>query len=209
MKIIPYGIELGCGKGAFITELAKRNPDKNYLAAESNKNVAVTAAERVMASINTDEPINNIRLFVGGAERLGDYVKPGSISRIYINHPDPWPRRNHEKRRLSYQSYVHMYWNLLCDDGKVIFKTDNRPLFDYSISSFKDNGFDLTDVTYDLVNSKYYDSDIISEYQAYFISKGLPIHRFTAVKLPEFVFRDDIDRDFVTIPKIKERNPDK
>ncbi|MGI6742397.1 MAG: tRNA (guanosine(46)-N7)-methyltransferase TrmB [Eubacteriales bacterium] len=206
IKIMPYGVELGCGKGAFITELAKRNTDRNYLAVEQNPDVAVVAVEKVMATKNTDIPIDNIRFFVGGAEKLTDYLHPRSLQRIYINHPDPWPRRSQQKRRLSYQSYLYMYWNLLRDDGKVIFKTDNRPLFDYSVLSFKNNGFELRDVTYDLVNSKYFDDDVISEYQADFISKGQPIHRLTALKLPDFVFGDDTDRNFVTIPKIPEKN---
>ncbi len=200
LDFIPDGIELGCGKGAFVIELARRNPDKKYLAVEHNPNVAVVAVEKVMAS----KYINNIRFFVGGAERLNDYIKPQSIRRIYINHPDPWPRRSKEKRRLTYQSYLYMYWNLLRDEGEVIFKTDNRPLFDYSISSFRDNGFLLKNITYDLVNSEYMEDDIVTEYQAEYISKGQPIYMLTAQKQSDFVFSESTDRDFVTIPKNSE-----
>ena len=86
-----------------------------------------------------------------------------------------------------------MYWNLLRDDGKVIFKTDNRPLFDYSVLSFKNNGFELRDVTYDLVNSKYFD-DVISEYQADFVSRPADSSS-DCFETPDFVFGDDTDRN--------------
>ncbi|MCR5262302.1 MAG: tRNA (guanosine(46)-N7)-methyltransferase TrmB [Clostridiales bacterium] len=195
---MPYGLEIGCGKGAFITQIASSDPGHSYVAVEIVRDVVVVAAEKIMATKGTDHPVENVRFIVAGAERLGDYIREGSISRIYINHPDPWPRPAHMKRRLTYASYLHMYWRFLKPDGEIWFKTDSRPLFDFSLRSFRENGFVTKDVTYDLVNSEYFASDVLTEYELSFIGKGQPIHRCVAAKDPGYSL-PDVEEPFVTI----------
>lgn len=204
---MPYGLEIGCGKGAFISRVASADPEHRYVAVEIVRDVAVVAAEKIMATFDTDNPIENVRFIVTGAERLEAYIRPGSVKRIFINHPDPWPRPAQMKRRLTYATYLHMYWRFLADDGEIWFKTDSRPLFDFSLKSFSENGFILKDVTYDLVNSEYFASDVLTEYENSFISKGQPIHRCVAVKDPSYRL-PEVEEPFVTIGVRPERSGD-
>ena len=198
LDFVPYGLEIGCGKGAFISGLAKSDPGHMYVAVEIVRDVAVVAAEKIMASKDGDSPINNVRFIVTGAERLEGWIKPGSIERIYINHPDPWPRPGHMKRRLTYARYLHMYWRFLAPDGEIWFKTDSRPLFDFSLRSFAENGFKVRDVTYDLEHSEYFEDDIVTEYEASFMAKGQPIHRCVAAKDPDYL-PPETEEQFITI----------
>ena len=201
---MPYGLEIGCGKGSFITQIAGSDPEHFYVAVEIVRDVAVIAAEKIMSTLESDKPVKNVRFIVSGAERLEKYITDGSVKRIFINHPDPWPRPGHMKRRLTYSTYLHMYWRFLADDGEIWFKTDSRPLFDFSLRSFRDNGFTLKDVTYDLVNSEYFADDVMTEYEKSFISKGQPIHRCVAVKDNSFILPDS-EEPFATIGRIPEK----
>ena len=198
LEEMPYGLEIGCGKGAFIAKVASSDPGHRYVAVEIVRDVAVVAAEKIMATKGTDHPIENVRFIVTGAERLKDYIREGSIERIFINHPDPWPRPAHMKRRLTYASYLHMYWRFLKPNGEIWFKTDSRPLFEFSLRSFEENGFVTKDVTVDLVNSEYFASDVLTEYEQSFIGKDQPIHRCVAVKDPGYVL-PDVEEPFATI----------
>ncbi|MBQ7161151.1 MAG: tRNA (guanosine(46)-N7)-methyltransferase TrmB [Clostridia bacterium] len=175
----PVTIEIGCGKGGFICEAAKREPDKQFVAVEICLDVAVLAAERVER-----EGINNVHFIVADAKTLPDYFDKGDVDRIYLNFSDPWPNSGQHKRRLTYRSFLTVYKSILKDGGSVIFKTDNEKLFDFSLEEFTFCGFELRGVTRDLHGSEYNEGNIMTEYERNFSSRGFKINRVEAV-LPE------------------------
>lgn len=172
---LPVIVEIGCGKGKFITETAKRNPDKKYIAIEKIPDVAMLAMEKVK-----NEGLTNVRFIIGDANTLPEFFDKGDIELIYLNFSDPWPHNGHAKRRLTDRGFLELYKNLLRADGEIIFKTDNRPLFDFSLEEFKYMCFDLCDLTYNLHNSEYSADNIVTEYEANFSAKGFSINRVRA-----------------------------
>ena len=178
----PYGekglmLEIGCGKGGFILETAKRYPQTNFVAVEKISDVILLAAEKVKK-----DKLTNVRFLIADAEKLGEYFEEGSVDRIYLNFSDPWPRPKHAKRRLTAPKYLDIYKKLLSPDGAIFFKTDNRILFDYSIETFSECGFRLENLTYDLHNSRYEADNIHTEYEDNFSAKGFKINRVEAYK---------------------------
>lgn len=170
----PLHVEIGCGKGGFITELAKQNPDVNYVAVEKLIDVLVLAAEKVKR-----EGLPNVRFILGDAVILDSIFAEGEIERLYINFCDPWHKKRHEKRRLTHHSFLELYKRLLCRDGWIFFKTDNKNLFEYSLNSFCENGFLLKNITLDLHNSDI-EGNIMTEYEKLFSENGNPIYRVEA-----------------------------
>ena len=171
----PVSLEIGCGKGAFIAELAKREPDKSFIAVEKCSDVAVLAAENVARA-----GIGNVRFIVGDAAGLGDYFEKGDVERIYLNFSDPWKKSGQFKRRLTYRSFLAVYKSILCDGGSIFFKTDNEPLFDFSLEEFEFSGFELRGVTRDLHASEFAADNIMTEYEKNFSSRGFRINRCEA-----------------------------
>ena len=176
---LPVTLEIGCGKGGFICEAAKREPEKQFIAVEICLDVAVLAAERVLR-----EGIENVRFIVCDAKRLTEYFDKGDVERIYLNFSDPWPNSGQHKRRLTYRSFLAVYKSILKDGGSVIFKTDYRKLFDFSLKEFEFSGFELRGVTNDLHSSELAKDNIMTEYEKNFSSRGFTINRVEAV-LPE------------------------
>mgnify|MGYP000996456536 FL=1 len=170
----PVHIEIGCGKGGFITRLAKENPDISYVAIEKLIDVLVLAAEKAKK-----EGLENVRFILGDASLLESMFAEGEIERIYINFCDPWHKKRHEKRRLTYRTYLELYKKLLKNNGWIYFKTDNKKLFEYSLNSFCENGFMLKNITLDLHNSEI-KGNIMTEYEKLFSEKGNPIYRAEA-----------------------------
>ncbi|MBQ7822225.1 MAG: tRNA (guanosine(46)-N7)-methyltransferase TrmB [Clostridia bacterium] len=168
-------LEIGCGKGAFICETAKRNPDINFIAVEKIPNVAVTALERAKA-----EEIPNIRFMIGDASGICEKLKEHSIERLYLNFSDPWPKKGYAKRRLTHRGFLEKYKRILKADGAIFFKTDNRPLFDFSLEELAESGFRLEAVTNDLHASEYAENNVMTEYEKNFSSQGIPINRVEA-----------------------------
>lgn len=176
----PVHIEIGMGKGQFIMELAKRNPDINFLGIEKYSSVLVRAIEK-----REQEPqLNNLFFIRMDAEYIENVFDKGEVSRIYLNFSDPWPKDRHAKRRLTSVHYFNYYNTILADDGLVIFKTDNRALFDFSLEQVKEAGWILKDYTYDLHHSEYNAGNIMTEYETKFSAMGTPINRLTACKRP-------------------------
>lgn len=167
-------IELGCGKGRFITETAKRNPDVFFVALEKVANVIVAAMERA-----TREDIKNLRFINLPAENLLDYFAPGEVSRIYINFCDPWPSNRHKKRRLVGGSFLQIYKELLQPGGEIHFKTDNAPLFDFALEEFRSCGFELLETSRnlhgDVTAGENNSGNIMTEYEQKFSEHGVPI----------------------------------
>lgn len=166
----PIHLEIGCGKGQFAEEIAKRNPHINYIAVEQNVNVLVTAMERTR-----DSGTPNLKYIMGMAEYLEKVFRKGSVQRIYLNFSCPFPKNAYAKHRLTHQRFLDIYRNILAPDGVIYQKTDNAPFFEFSLNSYCDNGFNMRNITFDLHNSKI-QGNIITEYEAKFSSLGFPIY---------------------------------
>lgn len=170
----PFYIEIGCGKGRFITENAKAYPNINFMAVERITNVMISAVEKANA-----QSLSNVKFFIGDAIALQDLLKNKKCDRIYLNFSDPWPKAKQAKRRLTHKNYLDIYKNILIPGGEIFFKTDNKDLFEFSLNSFADNGFLLSNISFDLHNSGYCEN-IQTEYEMRFSEKGFPIYRVEA-----------------------------
>ena len=170
----PIHVEVGSGKGAFVSGMAKANPDINYIGIDIQKSVLSYALDKVLA---TDVP--NIKLLWVDGSDLTDYFEDGEIERLYLNYSDPWPKKRHEKRRLTYQSFLATYQQILPENGEIHFKTDNRGLFEYSLVSFSQYGMKLKGVWLDLHASDFEDN-VLTEYEQKFANKGQVIYRVEA-----------------------------
>ena len=170
-----FYLEIGCGKGGFMVQLAKKYTDRNFVAMEKMSDVILLAAEKM----KRDE-LQNVKMLNADAGGLLEYFSEHSVSGIYLNFSDPWPRPKHAKRRLTAPSYLEIYKKLLKPGAAIYFKTDNRILFDYSLETFKACGFRLEKLTYDLHNSEYEKDNLHTEYEDNFSAKGFPINRVEA-----------------------------
>ncbi len=170
----PLVMEIGCGKGQFVCEYAKRNPDKNIIAIECVPTVLVEACERVK-----EEKIGNIRFLEMRAEYLSLFMKEKSVTEIYLNFSTPYPKNKHECHRLTYKDFLNIYKRLLVDDGFIAQKTDSQCFFEYSLESFSQNGFVLSEISLDLHKSDF-EGNIVTEYEQKFVNQGLPIYRVVA-----------------------------
>ncbi len=168
-------LEIGCGKGGFISQIAEINPDINYIAFEKNLDVLVLAMEKVK-----EKNLKNVKFVAGDAQCLGQLEEQKSIDRIYINFCDPWPKWGHRKRRLTYEQYLAMYQRIVSDKGEIHFKTDNAPLFEFSLNSFSDFGMKLKNITLNLHRSGF-SGNVMTEYEKLFSEKGQPIYRCEAI----------------------------
>ncbi len=178
----PIYLEIGCGKGAFILETARRHPDIMFVAMEKVTDVLMLAAEKIKES-----GLTNVKLWNGGAEHLTEWFQKGDVKRIYLNFSDPWPKKKHTKRRLTYESFLDQYRVILTDDGEIFFKTDNRGLFDFSVDEMRRCGYRLKNLTYDLHNSEWNEGNVVTEYEANFSAKGYPINRVEAAVDPGYI----------------------
>jgi len=170
----PLHIEIGCGKGGFITQTASLSPDVRYIAIEKVSNVIVLAMEKAAAA-----NLSNLRFMRGNFQFLSESFPDKSVDRIYLNFSDPWPKKGYAKRRLTHGGFLEIYKRLLKDGGEICFKTDNRELFDFSLESFPENGFEVSCVTYDLHNSGF-EGNVMTEYETRFSQMGVPICRLVA-----------------------------
>ena len=168
----PIHIEIGCGKGGFILKLAEQNPDINYVAIEKCLDVLILAMEKIK---NANLP--NVKFLFGDANVLMEIFDVGEIDRIYLNFSDPWKKSRQAKRRLTYISFLEKYKTVLSKYGEVHFKTDNRPLFDFSLEQFEQFGANVSELTFDLHNSEYNKDNIMTEYEKNFSEKGFAINR--------------------------------
>lgn len=171
-----YRLEIGCGKGTFAVTSAKREPNVGFIAMEVVKDVIIFAAEKAKA-----EEVTNLKFVCADAAVISEIFPKGAFDVIYINFCDPWPKARHAKRRLTYRSFLEKFRELLSESGHIEFKTDNRPLFDFSLPEFEAAGFDVENVSYDLHADTSFDN-IMTEYEKNFSEKGFKINRLTAKK---------------------------
>lgn len=169
-KVNDVRLEIGSGKGDFIIQMAKKNPDVHFLAVEVVRTVAGILAKRIV-----DEKIENVKVFAHDAEMLFEAIPDGFFSKIYLNFSDPWPKKRHEKRRLTHRRFLVNYRRILKDDGLVIFKTDNVDLFHFSLEEIEESPFELVSSTEDYIFDEA--NDAMSEYEAKFRGIGNKICR--------------------------------
>lgn len=165
----PVHLEIGCGKGKFIQQLAEENPDINFIALEQTANVLITAMERTLKS-----GIGNLKYYAGKAEYLEKVLNPNSVERIYLNFSCPYPKESYAKHRLTHPLFLSIYRNIISPNGYIKQKTDDRRLFEFSIENFSQNGWKLRNVSLDLHNSRIA-GNIITEYEERFSEMGMPI----------------------------------
>ena len=172
----PVELEIGCGKGGFIIEKAKSNPDINFIAVELLENIIVMAAERAK-----NEGIKNLVFVNSGAEYLPRYIKSESIQNIYLNFSPPYPQNGYEARRLTCERNVLSYKEYLVCGGAVCQKTDDKPFFEYSFEKFNECGFAVEDVSDKIGDGTI--ENVMTEYEKKFRDLGMPIYGLIAKKI--------------------------
>ncbi|HEP3845926.1 tRNA (guanosine(46)-N7)-methyltransferase TrmB [Streptococcus pyogenes] len=170
----PIHIEVGSGKGGFITGMALKNPDINYIGIDIQLSVLSYALDKVLAS-----EVLNVKLLRVDGSSLTNYFEDGEVDMMYLNFSDPWPKTKHEKRRLTYKDFLDTYKRILPEHGEIHFKTDNRGLFEYSLASFSQYGMTLRQIWLDLHASNY-EGNVMTEYEEKFSNKGQVIYRVEA-----------------------------
>lgn len=174
----PVHIEIGMGKGQFIMTLAEENPDINYIGIEKYSSVLVRAIEK-----QEEKDLPNLFFIRMDAENISDVFAAGEVGRIYLNFSDPWPKDRHAKRRLTSLQFLERYEKILDREGHVIFKTDNKDLFDFSLEQVREvPHWTLLNYTYDLHHSEYVEGNIMTEYETRFVEKGNAICRMEMVQ---------------------------
>ena len=170
-------LEIGCGKGAFIEGTARKYPERFFIGVEKVPDVLVTAMEKINGS-----EINNIRFLCEDAGALADILGEGSVKIIYLNFSDPWPKKKQAKRRLTSPGFLEVYKKILSEDGEIRFKTDNAPLFEYSVEEISNNGFEIKEITRDLPPEGLDGENVMTEYEKNFRSQSVKINYLRAIK---------------------------
>lgn len=173
----PIHIEIGMGKGNFIIGMAKAHKDVNYIGIEMYDSVMVKAVEKLKQE---EKPLKNLKLVLIDAMKI-DEIFESEISRIYLNFSDPWPKAKHEKRRLTSKIFLEKYDRIFKGQKQIFQKTDNNDLFNFSMVSLVENGYELRNVTRDL-HSENVSANIMTEYEEKFSNAGIKINRLEAYK---------------------------
>lgn len=177
-------LELGCGKGNFISNLAVKHEDINFIAIDLVDAMLGLAKRNIESSYQmANKEINNVYITRYDIERiLNIFNKEDEISRIYINFCNPWPRGKHHKKRLTHIRQLEKYREFLKDDGEIYFKTDDDSLFSDSLSYFDKSGFEIIDKTFDLENEPDFWENIMTEHEKMFMEQGIKIKALKAKK---------------------------
>lgn len=170
----PIYIEIGMGKGQFITTMAKNNPNINFIGIEKYSSVLLRAIQKVEA-----EEIPNLRFLCIDAKEIVDFFGKEEIDKIYLNFSDPWPKDRHAKRRLPSKEFLERYDQILKTEGNLEFKTDNRDLFDFAVEQIPETKWKIDQITHDLHhNNEMNKGNVMTEYEQKFSSIGNPIHKY-------------------------------
>lgn len=170
-RTAPLHVELGTGKGRFISQMALQQPNVNFIGIEAQQDVIYYAGLKVK-----ELELSNVRLLLFDINNIEDIFAEASVDRFYINFCDPWPKARHAKRRLTHVGFLAKYRQLLKQGGQLFFKTDNRPLFDFSLTQFAEAGLSVDNLTFDLHNSQF-TGNIMTEYEEKFSGIGEKINR--------------------------------
>lgn len=175
----PVQIEVGMGKGRFIMDMARLHPEVNYIGIEMYDSVLLRAVQKIE---QLEEKLPNLYFIRTDARNLPEIFGKEEVDRIYLNFSDPWPKDRHAKRRLTSRQFLERYDQILVKHGQVEFKTDNRPLFEFSLDEIREAGWTLLAHTFDLHHDKQMmEGNVMTEYEEKFSSAGNPIHKFIAV----------------------------
>lgn len=167
--------EIGSGKGDFIVNIAKKNPDVHYLAIEKVKTVAGMMAKKIV-----DEQVSNVKVFANDASIIFNEIKDNFVDIIYLNFVDPWPKKKHAKRRLTFITFLNQYYRILKDDGLLIFKSDNDGLFEFSKEEINKTKFKVVAVEENYIFDEQ--NDVMTEYETKFRNLNQNIHRLILKK---------------------------
>ncbi len=170
----PIYLEIGMGKGDFIIGMAKAYPNINFIGVEKFSSVASIAIKKI-----TNENLNNVKVLIMDIKDSIP-VLTEKIDRIYLNFSDPWPKERHAKRRLTHTEQLRIYDLLFKGINEIIMKTDNDDLFEYSLTSFKDYGYKIKEIYYDLHSEDIF--NVLTEYEDKFSKKGVKIKYVHVIK---------------------------
>ena len=174
----PLYLEIGMGKGKFITTLARLHPEIDYLGIEKYSSTLLRGVQKV-----EEDPVPNIRFLRMDAEGITELFAEGEVDRIYLNFSDPWPKDRHAKRRLENKLFLKKYHSVLRDGGRIEFKTDNRGLFDYAVEELKDEPWKIIALSYDLHgDAELMKENVMTEYEEKFSAMGNPICKYVIEK---------------------------
>lgn len=167
----PIYLEIGCGKGKFVTRCAQLHPEWNFIAVEGHKSVALRALEKA-----AECGANNIRFLLSYVEDIGDLFPAGALSGIFLNFSDPWPKDRHAKRRLTCEARLRQYCSVLEEGGFIQFKTDNDALFDFTLEQIEEAHLRVETMSRDLHHSELAEGNITTEYEDKFAKTGKNIN---------------------------------
>lgn len=171
----PLHIEIGCGKGNFIINMAINNPNINFIGIEKYDSVIARALQKM-----EEYELDNLK-FMRMDALIIDEIFSKEITRIYLNFSDPWPKVRHENRRLTSFVFLDKYAKIFKKDYSIIQKTDNKDLYLFSLNNFKERDYEVNSTT-DLYNSKYLNNNVATEYEEKFHNKGMNIYYINAYK---------------------------
>lgn len=167
----PIYLEIGCGKGQFITEHSSKEPDCNFIAIEGHQSVVLRALEKAR-----DKDLPNVRFVLEYVKDIGDFFAGGELAGVYLNFSDPWPKDRHAKRRLTYGKRLRQYGRIINDGGAIAFKTDNDGLFAFTLEQIEEQNLDVLEITRDLHHSDFAEENITTEYEDKFAATGKNIN---------------------------------
>lgn len=170
----PIHAEFGGGKGRFIVNMAKKYPNINFILIDAVTEIALKAAEFV-----SEEKMNNVKVVLADLANVQEIFDQKELDRIYLNFSDPWPKKKHYKRRLTYRGFLKLYKDVLTDEGWIEFKTDNKTLFEFSLNEFADIDMKMKNIALDLHSQTSIDN-VMTEYEEKFSKMGHPIYRVEA-----------------------------
>ncbi|MEX1031550.1 MAG: tRNA (guanosine(46)-N7)-methyltransferase TrmB [Paenibacillaceae bacterium] len=179
----PIHVELGMGKGIFISEMSVRNPNINFIGVDRYDELVRRAGEKakhLWHERHGEEP-KNLALARFNIEHLEDMFTDSEVECFYLNFSDPWPKNRHARRRLTHKSFLDKYRSILNERGEIHLKTDAASLFEFSLNSFADEGLRMRNITFDLHRDGILPERVMTEYEAKFVSKGMPIYRCEVV----------------------------
>ena len=174
----PIRIEIGMGKGRFIMDLARMNPDINYVGIEKYSSVLLRGVQKMES-----DPLPNICFIRMDAEEITGVFGREEVDRIYLNFSDPWPKDRHAKRRLPSREFLSRYDQILVRDGVIEFKTDNEDLFRFALEEIAPAGWQLLQMTEDLHHDeKMLAGNVMTEYEEKFSALGNPIYKYVIAR---------------------------
>ncbi|WP_020617662.1 tRNA (guanosine(46)-N7)-methyltransferase TrmB [Paenibacillus daejeonensis] len=179
----PIYIELGMGKGRFISQMSGLNPQYNYIGVDMYDELLRRASEKARAvwEEKGEETPPNLALLRANIEEIETMFEPGEVQRIYLNFSDPWPKSKHARRRLTHPRFLAKYAALLNEHGEIHFKTDSRSLFEFSLNSFSESELLMRNISLDLHKDGIREDLVLTEYESKFIEKGQPIYRLESL----------------------------